>query len=486
MNVQVSIHDKYQVELKVGYPLHSEASRNTYELDLYMFAPRSLGVHPEMYTKQQFYSDMQTYIRLRTPPVPLNQLTAAGGLFERLHDVFIRISQRPSKEPPSDYENRIKLFCCVFKSAVRDYVAYIQDIECVEDRERLTREYITSVRAVAEAYRTLHAAIQTPGVGQPIHDLYCFGDEYISLLIDDYTCYLVDVLPASDLSGSMELRETLMAVVRDEIEYRRKRGYPSIPEKQNDNETLVFRRSILKKYVASILFLDTEVRKEGVLLEQTLFSLAAAVAMVFATAVAFISQSIYGALTLPVFVALVVSYIFKDRIKDLIRYYLSRKMSRFLFDHKTRIHDASRNVVGTCKESFEFIRECKLSTPVRQLRDRDHITEIENGWLGEQTLLYRKRIRLYPQKVKSIFPDHEIEGVNDIIRLSIQAFLRKMDDPKKELFVMDDDGFLPVKGTRVYHLNLIIRLAKNDTETLKRYRLVLTRKGIKRIEQVRN
>jgi hypothetical protein len=94
----------------------------------------------------------------------------------------------------------------------------------------------------------------------------------------------------------------------------------SVPEKQKDNETLVFRRSVLKKYVASILFLDTEVNTDWLPLQQVFFGLAAAAARVFATAAAFISQSVYGGLTLPVYVTLVVSYIFKDRIKDLLRY----------------------------------------------------------------------------------------------------------------------------------------------------------------------
>ncbi len=122
----------------------------------------------------------------------------------------------------------------------------------------------------------------------------------------------------------------------------------------------------MKKYVASILFLDTEVKTEWLLLQQVFLGLAAAAAMAFATAAAFISQTVYGSLTLPFFVTLVVSYIFKDRIKDLLRYHLSRKMTRFLFDHKTRVRDVAGKIVGVCRESFGFVKASKLPAEVRE------------------------------------------------------------------------------------------------------------------------
>ena len=87
------------------------------------------------------------------------------------------------------------------------------------------------------------------------------------------------------------------------------------------------------------------------------------------------------------------------------------------------------------------------------MRNRDHITEIENGWIGEDIMLYRKRIRLHRESVRRIFSEYEVAGVNDIMRFNVQEFLRRMDDPRKELFVMDDEGYHRIRGARVYHLN---------------------------------
>ena len=484
MEATVSIHDRYQIEFKLGYSLPFETPKTSYDLDLYVFTPRSLGINPETYTKQQFYIDMQSYLRIKTPSVSLSQFeNGKDSPIVRLRSVIETTANIHSQKPPKEYENQIKLFCCIFKSAIRDFVSYIKETAHEDDRERLLVQFVESVRLVSTRYRALQPLIQTPGVVQRTFELFLFGDEYLSLLIEEHTFNLIEVLSASVASLSADSKSRLLALVDDEVQYRRRRGYASLPKEQDANETLIFRKSVLKKYMASILFLNTAVHKEGFFLEQTLFGLAAAVSMFFATSVAFISQSVYGTLSLPVFLALVISYIFKDRIKDLLRFYLSRKMTRALFDHKTRIHDDARNVVGYCKESFEFIGDRKLPKEVRDLRNRSHITEIENGWVGEQTLLYRKRMRLYPAFVRRIFSNIEISGVNDIIRFNIQEFLRKMDDPKKDLFVMDEVGFHRINGSRVYHLNIIIKTVHDRLCSYVRYRVVLNRKGIKRIEK---
>ena len=485
MEVRVSIHDQYQMELKFNYPLPDDRRRTLYEVDLYFFAPRSLGVHPQTYSKQQFYTDLQSYIRIRTPSVPLNRFegTAVGPLAQ-LRGALEQKAQQPSKYPLPEFEEQIKLFCCILKSAVRDFVAFIHKTLDAQDRDQLISEYLAMVQEITAGYRELQRIIQIPNVDQRAFEIYLFGDEYISLLVEDYTFHLLDALSASDSEPSPENQKKLLALIEAEVRYRQRRRYASVPEEQKDNETLVFRRSALKKYAASILFLDTEVKTEWLLLQQVFFGLAAAAAMAFATAAAFISQTIYGSLTLPVFVTFVVSYIFKDRIKDLLRYHLSRKMTRFLFDHKTRVRDVAGKIVGVCRESFGFVKNSKLPAEVQELRNRDHITEIENGWIGEDIMLYRKRIRLQPERVRRIFSEYEVAGVNDIMRFNVEEFLRRMDDPKKELFVMDDEGYHRIRGARVYHLNLIIRMMHARRSLEMRYRVVLNREGIKRIEYV--
>jgi hypothetical protein len=49
---------------------------------------------------------------------------------------------------------------------------------------------------------------------------------------------------------------------------------------------------------------------------------------------------------------------------------------------------------------------------------------------------------------------------------------------------MNDEGYRRIKGSRVYHLNLIIKLTDINNLSYTRYRIVLNRQGIKRIDKI--
>lgn len=65
--------------------------------------------------------------------------------------------------------------------------------------------------------------------------------------------------------------------------------------------------------------------------------LAAGLSMVFATVVSFSFQQTYGNFTMPLFIALVVSYMFKDRIKDLMHYWFANKLGSKFYDYKIKL-----------------------------------------------------------------------------------------------------------------------------------------------------
>ena len=72
---RVAVHDRYQLELKLGYPLtHGQATR--YRIDTYIFAPQSLGITEMTYPRSDFYRDIQHYMRMKTPRFQLEQLVS--------------------------------------------------------------------------------------------------------------------------------------------------------------------------------------------------------------------------------------------------------------------------------------------------------------------------------------------------------------------------------------------------------------------------
>ena len=249
------------------------------------------------------------------------------------------------------------------------------------------------------------------------------------------------------------------------------------------NRDLVFRLSLLKKYAENELFLNAKQRRDGVWIEQVYLSIAAGLSMIFATAVAFSFQQKYGNFTMPFFVALVVGYMLKDRIKELSRYYFAHKLGRRFFDSRTDI-SLNEHEIGWSKESMVFTSEDNVPMDVLKVRNRSAILEADNRNNREKIILYRKLVRLNRQSL-NVCSQYPTNGMNDIIRFNISNFLQKMDNPVVPLYYPGDNGGIEiVKGEKMYYINLILQFNNEDQISYKRYRIVLNRKGIREIEKL--
>ena len=85
---QFKLHDKYQVEMKFTYPASRDAQVNEYTVDTFFFLPTNLGINSETYRKEEFFSDLHEYIRLKTPSVPITGMTGADSPLEKLEQTF--------------------------------------------------------------------------------------------------------------------------------------------------------------------------------------------------------------------------------------------------------------------------------------------------------------------------------------------------------------------------------------------------------------
>ncbi len=479
----VTIHDRFQFEMKLNYKPEGEKSFTRYDLAAWIFIPGSLDINRRTYSKEDFYNDIKTHIRFKTPTVPLRNVTKGeDSPLGKLARSFEGLSTYFDHAAEPNPENQIKIFCCIVKTALRDHVELIKKHRNPENAGYLVTEYIKSIEEITSKYRNLRLTIKDRD--GKTRSKYLFGDEYISLLVESYTFNLLDGLKGLSMpSEDKEDLGKLLRLIQKEVEYRKEKGYPSIPSKDSANEEFLFRRGVLKKFAESILYLNTRTKREGMLIEQVIFGSVAGVAMAFATAVAFFSQARYGNFTAPVFIALVVSYMFKDRLKDLMRTYTSNRVRNSLFDHRMKILVGTKPI-GETKESFDFLDESRLPGEVRKIRDMDHITEIENDSMGEKTILYRKQVKILSRKLKEIYQDFPIEGINDIIRFNISRFLYRMDNPRESLPILQDGGYIKIFGERVYHLNMVVKYSMGNRDIYDRFRIVLNREGIKRIEMV--
>lgn len=477
----VSLHDEHQFEVKLGYPLKRTQKETSYHLSLYLFTPYTLGIKPPNYTKEDFYRDLHTYVRFKTPQYSLSQIHLGENcFFSQLGNRIAKLVHNPSDKNIKDYEYYIKLFGCILKSSLRDEAEFIKDQASESERDFLIQEYYRNVSSIISLYRNFIKKINTPYLSSQVRLIYAFGDEYASQVVEFHTLKLLEWMGKNKLSYHYQ---AIAELLTQEREYRKKKGY-AVYEAESDNEQAMLRKNMLKKYISSILFLDTR-KKKTRFLEQLILSIAAGLAMVFATGIAFYYQSKYGTLTMGFFTALVVSYMLKDRIKELAKQYLTNETQKFAHDHSTEIYTHSKEKIGTSKESVNFMKSYHLPYSVLRLRNTKCLNEVENYLPDERVIVYHKQLKISSKHLKrAVFPLYA-EGINDILRINIFNFLKRMDNPDQSLLVLNKGKVSAVNGERVYNLNLVLRHG-NNVRNLKDhvFRIILSKKGIKRIEEV--
>ena len=485
IDIQVRIHDHFSVEFKTGYVTREERSANEFLMNTWLFIPHSLDITPSTYSKRDFYKDVKSNIRLITPVYSLQEIAADRSLPFRLLEEAFHALLAAGAPAIDEHEYQIKMFAAILKSALRQEVDHIVHNPVAIDREYLVARYVERARAITRRYRAARRMINVSTVPPNAISYYLFGDEYISNLVEFHTFRLMEGLQRETPACLVVTREALRSLAGEERAYKRERGYLVAGEDDREhNRSVIYRLGMLKKYAESELFLRSSRRRDGVWIEQVYYSLAAGLSMIFATVISFSFLRSFGNFTMPLFVALVVSYMLKDRIKELSRYYFVHRLGRRYFDHKTTIR-LQENVVGWIKEGFDFVPEDHVPGEVMNTRARPDLLEASNRVGSERIILYRKLVRVDAAALAR-YNRYGTSGVNDITRLNVAGFLGKMDSREYNLYITgkQDKPYDKVVGEKVYYLNLLMQFRHDGREHYRRFRLMLTRDGIQEIQEL--
>ncbi len=482
----IKIHNKFSVEIKLAYGTKKSKKINDNIINAWFFIPYSLDINRHTYKKDEFYNHLKTNIRLITPVYLLREIAEGkDSPFFKLEKSFLNISNNPIRRNREEYEYQMKMFHSILKSSLRNEIAHIIKNVVEKDRQFLISSYINNTKTIIDRYRNLRRIINTPTVKTKYLNYYLLSDEFMSNLFEQSTFQLLRKLDKKYPSDYKRNKSVLFDIIKREIAYKKEAGYPIAKKESRDNNgEIIYRWGVLKKYFESQLFLESRKRKDGVIIEQVLYSLAAGLSMVFATAIAFAFQSKFGNFTIPFFIALVIGYMFKDRIKELTRFYLGGKLKKSLFDHKNTIRVKGNPKIGWCKESFDFVKEESIPERVSKLRNRSQIMEIEQKGANEKIILYRKFIRLNRKKLNSNYKQYEITGINDIIRFNVSGFIKNMDNPKVPAYILNDDNYDNIMGDKLYYINLIMKFQDDTESNYRRYRIVFNREGIRKVEKL--
>ena len=356
ITIQAKKHDNFSVEFKFGFVGQPGVERNDFVVNTWIFVPNSIDINPQTYGKDQFYRDIKSNVRLITPVFLLREIASTESLpFVCLNGAMNRLAVNPTKEATDDYEYQIKMFAAIFKSALRDHAVHIRNSVSGNELDYLVENYVDYTRLILKEYRALYRLINVPTVTDTVRNYFLFGDEFMSHIVDVQTIRILKKLNSLPQSASIKrLRSLPVELLDEERLYKSEMRYKTITDDVENNRQLVFRYGMLKKYIESDLYIRLDKRRDGVAVQQIYYSIAAGIAMIFATVISFSFQRKFGSMSIPLFVALVVSYMLKDRIKDLMRYYFAHRLGDKYYDNKADINIAT-NRVGVIKKGVDFI-----------------------------------------------------------------------------------------------------------------------------------
>lgn len=483
IDLQTKIHDKFTLEFKTSFKTKPQTEINNFTLNTWVFVPHSLDVNPRTYHRDDFYKDLYSNSRLITPVYLLRDIVKGDKCpLEQLRSAMQNMASEPTDAAVNEYEYQLKMFSAIYKSAIRDQLKYILAKTEEGERLKLIGQLLLEISEIGVGFRSLRAIIEAHTVGQVEFNYFSFGDEFMVNLTEKELFGFIEKLDNSGVEKEFEQIQHQIAVYLSKEKIYKKEQHYRMPEKSNgwSNSELIFRFGALKKYIESDLFLNAHKKRDGVMAEQVYMSIAAGLSMVVATAIAFSFQQKYGNFTMPFFVALVVSYMLKDRIKELTRFYFTHKMNGKYYDSKTTF-SVKENEVGWSKEGFDFIPEMNIPKEVLSVRNRLPIIQADNRHSKEKVFLYKKYVRINRVLLRqnSVY---NIDGIVEIIRFNVSTFMKKMDNPQVPLYTLDDDNKVgKIMGTKMYFLNFIFHCKHDELETFTRIRVGFNREGIQSV-----
>ena len=478
ISINAKKHDNFSVEFKFGFNCTDDGIRDDFSVNAWIFVPNSLDINSENYGKKQFYRDVKSNVRLITPVYLLRDIAQDQSQpLTLLRNALERGGQNPVHEQEV-YEYHLKMFAAIFKSALRDQVQHMQAAGSLDKAVYLVEDYVENAGLALKKFRDLYRIIDVPTVQEKTRSLFALCDEFMSHVVELRTIRLirnVDAYPESETRSY--IREKFSQFLAGEYAYKKSKGYGVMNNDPKHDRELVYHRGMLKKFIESELYIRLDKKKDGVAVEQIYYSIAAGAAMIFATAAAWITQVKYGNITWPLFLVLVVSYMLKDRIKDLLRYYFAHKLGNKYYDNKASV-TIGKNWVGEIKEGFDFISRSRTPDQVRKLRDDAATVEDESRIFEEKVLLYRKRIAIDDEAL-SRNDDYPMRGINEILRLHLHRFTQKMDNPVVPIDSMNEDGVIISSDVeKIYHIHIVFQLQHDGDAKYNHFCISMTRDGV--------
>lgn len=504
--VRVRIHDHFQLELKLETPFSTANARGVHDFEAWIYFPPQLGIDEPAFDRADFYADLTAYLRFQTPRMRLERLFEERGVTATFHwlasSEAVLTSGSASAAELCDAIRKIKLFAAIYRSIVRDEGHYLVERltpfappQVVADLAVAADRFVAETVDALARFRGLRRRYLEARTPDLLREAFDAIDDFISLqAIESWFALLSALAPlrashAPAEAGILKLRDTVLAETR----YRVASGYAGeiLETDTLANERFVQRLNLLKKYVLDVLHLQQQSTRRRERIQDAAFGLSAAVAMSVAVALQLLAlwtvgtpaSPQAGGSTLLAFVALAVfGYIIKDRVKERLKQWFQAGIPRWLFDRRQNLCvEGSGTVLGSVEETVRLVRPRDVPATVALAREHGEEALFAAHRAAEDVLHYRRHVQVDGPRARRHGP--EMSALSEILRLNVQRWLRRMDEPVRDIYILEADGSARrVAAPKTYRVNLIVAVPTTEGRRFERYCLVLTRTGIQRVE----
>ena len=253
IDIQVRIHDRFSVEFKIGYMVRKDSKINDFMTNTWIFVPNELDINSFSYTKNQFYRDVKSNVRLITPIYTLKGVADELSLpFMFLEGAFNELVVEPTKENLTDYEYQIKMFISIVRSAMRREVNSVVKNRENANRVDLVKTYVGRIEKIISKYRGLKEILHDSAVEAQAMIYFNFGDEFLTNQIEFQTYRFLQLIREKCAADFEEIQPLLMGLIQREITYKEAVGFQMMKKDSPDkNRGMIFRTHLLRKYAES-------------------------------------------------------------------------------------------------------------------------------------------------------------------------------------------------------------------------------------------
>lgn len=460
------IHDKYTLEFKIGYETKAGHPISDFITNLWLFIPENLESNEKIYVADSFFEDLKTRMRLTTPRYSLHALSQSGAL------PFKRIVEALGK--PSDtanFRHQVSMTAAILKACLRDALA--EAFQTAQNGDTHLEDFFSMARNVLSNYRALGHRMNS--AAPDFREIYRRGDEF---LCQSFLRYLYHQWKQTGNHPSLN------RFLLEMQQYMTAQGY-LLPEPGNAgrNREYIHRIAQLKKFIESDLYISAHKKHSGYLLEQLMFMLSAGLAMGFALFVNYYTSGQSGNFSLPIILLSIVSYMFKDRIKDWVRGWFHGSASNLFYDRRQRL-EINGTWIGTTRQGVSYKMPSDLPAEIQPLSRRFGNNVFPDSQLHVDVLQYRRRLRLNRRHLRRL-SHHPLQGTDEIMRFSLHRLMRWMAGPETELYRIGSDATIQTfSGKRTYNIGIILEIKSADNHVLRSFNAELSRSGLESFSSI--